>query len=37
MKGLKYLREFFRDEKGLEPVEYALMLVLLAWWQSREH
>lgn len=27
---MKYVRKFLRDEKGLETVEYALLLVVLA-------
>ena len=30
MRLVKQLRRFLADESGLEPVEYALMLVLLA-------
>lgn len=30
MRALQYVKAFIKDDKGLEPVEYALMLVLLA-------
>ncbi len=30
MKSFNLLKKFLKDEQGLEPVEYALMLVLLA-------